>query len=525
MTHRQHAVRVIGLMAIAAGMLITMAVRADLIFADGLRYIEQAQRISRGAISDGLVRSIDHPGYPLAIAAVHTVLDGADPAAWQRAAQAAAVLAGVLLVIPLYLMAIELFGPRIAWLCCLLVYLAPIPCRVMADAMSESTFLLFWTWGLWAAIRFLKEGSLGWLPLLVGCGVSAYLTRPEGMLLPAALVATLVVMPLFPATRLSWPRWGAAFGFLMVAPLCVVGPYVVAKGGLGTKPALARVLGTASTAPPDSVERARPLDPNQSQAKTYFLAVKGTAGALTGAISIPLLAPVALGIWARRSAKALAATRLFLVFIVLGALLALVRLHATCGYCTSRHAILLGLLLIPTAAAGLDWLLRRVPLPTRAPAQGAIREPWAALFAVAAALYLAWSAPSLLRPLNHEGTGYRLAGEWLADRTHAPEDAKVVDGPGWSLFYGKRTGYTFANLNGALGDPQARFVVVREAHLLGPGSYCQIFRDLVRGLQPVLSFPDRPDKTQSRVFLFDRQQLGSPESGVAGREPREKRVR
>ena len=262
-------------MACAAVLLITMMARTDVMFADGLRYIDQAQRISRGEVSDGLFRSIDHPGYPLSIAAVHQVLRGEDPHSWQQAAQAASVLAGVLLVIPLYLVAMELFGPRIAWLGCLLFYLSPIPCRVMADTLSESTFLLFWCWGLWTAIRFLREGWLGWLPPMVAFGALAYLTRPEGLLLPAGMVASLLVMPLFPVTRMSWPRWWGAVGFLVLAPILVVGPYVAAKGGLGTKPAMARILGTAPKAPSDSVDRSRPLDPDQTAAETYVLAVEG----------------------------------------------------------------------------------------------------------------------------------------------------------------------------------------------------------------------------------------------------------
>jgi hypothetical protein len=67
-----------------------------------------------------------------------------------------------------------------------------------------------------------------------------------------------------------------------------------------------------------------------------------------------------------------------------------------------------------------------------------------------------------------------------------------------------------------LDDPQARFVVVREAHLLGPWSYCRFFRELVRGRLPIATFPDRPDKTQSRVFVFDRLQPTSP---LADRQP------
>ena len=121
-----------------------------------------------------------------------------------------------------------------------------------------------------------------------------------------------------------------------------------------------------------------------------------------------------------------------------------------------------------------------------------------------------------MRPINHESEGYRLAGEWLADRSHAPEGAKVVDAPGWSLFYSRRGGYTFANLNGAIDDPQAQFVVVREAHLVGPWGYCKFFRDLVKGRKPIAQFPDKPDKTQCRVFVFDRSQPDPPTPAVAG---------
>jgi len=87
------------------------------------------------------------------------------------------------------------------------------------------------------------------------------------------------------------------------------------------------------------------------------------------------------------------------------------------------------------------------------------------------------------------------------------------------------SGYTFANLFEASRDPQARFVVVREAHLIGPWGYCQFFRDLVRGLQPVAQFPDRPDDKQSRVYLFDRSQPRMPLSAMGDGQPWNKLLR
>jgi hypothetical protein len=281
----------------------------------------------------------------------------------------------------------------------------------------------------------------------------------------------------------------------------------------------------AAQAPADSVERGRPLDPNQSRAKTYSLAIKGTASAVAEAVSIPLLPLAGLGLWRGAAAADRARVRLFLLFIAGGALLALIRLHATNGYCTSRHALLLGLLGILAAADGLNWLLSRLLHLGRGLVGDHRGAPRPVMLTGLAAVYLAWTAPGLLRPLNHEAEGYRLAGEWLADRRRAPEDAKVVDGPAWSLFYGQRTGYTFENLQAALSDPRARFIVVREAHLLGPWGYCQTFRELVRGLEPVASFPAHPHKTQSRVFVFDRQQPASTGTGVAKRGAEQKLTR
>src|SRR5262249_12981898 len=101
-------------MALTAGLLAWLSARTDVLFADALRYVSQAEKIDGGGWAEGLVRSIDHPVYPLAIVAAHRAIGGEGPEAWQSAAQAASVLAGVLLILPLYLVSAELFGSRSA---------------------------------------------------------------------------------------------------------------------------------------------------------------------------------------------------------------------------------------------------------------------------------------------------------------------------------------------------------------------------------------------------------------------------
>ena len=499
----QHGARILGLMALAAGLLGWLLAHTEILFPDGLRYIEQARRLDRGAWADGLLRAVDHPLYPLAIVAVHRELGGERPEDWQRAAQGAAALAGVLLVVPLYLVALELFGPRPAWLGVALTYAVPLTGHVLADALSESTFLLFWTWGLWCALRFLDRGTFGWLPPTIACAALAYLSRPEGLLLPLALVATLAAMPLLRSTRLNWPRWWAAVALLVIGPACLVGPYVAAKGGLGTKPAIQRLLGTAPRSAPDAVERARPLDPNQSTAKTYALAVKATLEAIRDAVTLPLLPLALVGLAACWPFTARARVWLFLAIMDAAAVLALVRLHATGGYCSPRHALVLALLVIPTAAAGLDLLFRSVTIPGRWLGLGEGRfTPGPAVWAAVLAALVGWDAAETLAPMNARFGGYRQAAADLARRD--PSGSRVVDVTGWVQFYGQRPGYSFANLVEAPADRDLRWVVVRESHLVGPWWYCGRLQALVAGRAPVASFPARPTAGQARVLLFDR---------------------
>jgi hypothetical protein len=496
--------RIGALLAVAAVLLGWLIARSEIMFADGLRYIGQAQRIDGGALAEGLLKSVDHPAYPLAIVAVHRALGGRDPVAWQLAAQVAAAAAGVLLVIPLYLLAWELCGERSAWLGVLLYFASPLTGHVFADTLSESTFLLFWTWGFWAALRFLREGTFGWLPLTVAFGCFAYLSRPEGLLLPAAMVVSLASIPLLKSTRLYWPSWWKAVGFLVLGPALLVGPYIALKGGLDTKPAVARLLGTAPKSAADAVERARKLEADQSTLETYAEAAKAVVEAVRDCVSLPLVALAVWGIWLSRPFAPRARVWLFVGIVIVAAVLALIRLHATGGYCAGRHAMVIGQILILAAGHGLDGALRGIKIPGRFVGLGDGRfSAGPAVWLLVLGGYFIWVAPSIREPIGAGFGGYRQAGAFLAE--HVPPGAKIVDVTGWSQYYSQRPGYTFANLIEAYGDHEVRWVVAREAHLKGPWWYCEKLRQLVADLQPVETYAGRQGKHSVRIFVFDRR--------------------
>ena len=493
-----HVARVVGLMVLSGVAFGWLAAHAEILFADGLRYIAQAKQFSSGSWLDVLRRGIDHPVYPFAVSVMHGLLGLSEaPEAWQRAAQAASVAASVLLAIPLYLLVRELFGDRLAFPSCLLFYGMPLSGHVFADTLSESTFLLFWTAGLWASLGFLRSGRVRYVPWIVIASALAYLTRPEGLLLPAALLGTIALCPRWVFAGLG-RRGVAVLALLVVGPVCLVGPYVVMKGGLGTKPSIARLLGTAPKSAAHAVERQRPLDPGQSVAKTYILAGRAAFKAITESITWPLVPFFVLGLIVLRPREASARQWRLLAVIGVASVLALIRLHATGGYCSPRHAMILMIVAIPTAASGFAWILDG--LTGASPVWH--RLGWAA----ALALLVVGQRSELLLPVNAGLGGYREAGRWLA--THSREGGRVVDVTGWSQYYGGREGYTFENLIAASSDRAARWVVAREAHLKGPWEYCARLRALVEGLPPVAEFRGTSgDARPTRVYLFDRQPL------------------
>jgi hypothetical protein len=310
------------------------------------------------------------------------------------------------------------------------------------------------------------------------------------------------------STRLNWPRWWAAIGFLVIGPACLVGPYVAIKGGLATKPAVARWLGVAPRSAPFAVERERPLDPNQSTVKTYLVATRAMAQAVRTAVTLPLLPLAMVGLAAAWPPGRRARSWLFVTIILLSAPLALIRLHATGGYCSPRHAMVVALPLIAAAAFGLTCVLKAVTIPGSwlGLDEGRYRAgPVVWLLALAGLAAVHGSA--LVAPINSGFAGYRAAGAWLAE--HVPPEQRVVDVTGWSLFYGRRSGSTFANLIESVADPATRWIVVREAHLHGPWTYCDQLRTLVAGLRPVAAFPEVSQPREAQVYIFDR--LAKPE--------------
>jgi 4-amino-4-deoxy-L-arabinose transferase-like glycosyltransferase len=471
----------------------------------GLRDIHQAEQMDRGAWRDGLARGIDHPLQPILIVAAHHLVGGDGPGSWQRAALVLCFTSGVLLVIPIYLFTLELFGSETAWLACLVTIANPIMGYVVLNVLSESTFLLWWTFGLWAAVRFLREGQFFWLPLAIAFGALGYLTRPEGMLLPLALAASLLILPFSRATRINWPRWWRALAFLVGGLVILVGPYIAVKGSLGTKPPIAQVLGLAPQAHSLALEREAPLSPGQTAIETYKGAMIRVLEVFRDAVTVPLVpfAFVGIVLTGRNAFRARAA--LFLAIVLAASAVALLRLHATAGYCTPRHALIPGMLLTIASAHAIAEIVRRISIPGRwlGTANERLR-PGPAVWAVLLAVLVV--VPNLrdLGPINPGPYSiYHDTGLWLARHTKRHE--QVLDLTDWSLYFSRRSGYNFADLYEAPVDPRTRWIVVREGQIKGLAPCRQVIRELIGGRQPVAQLPPAAASNQMKIQIYDRQ--------------------
>jgi hypothetical protein len=478
-----------------------LASGTEVMFADGLRYVAQAQKIERGWWSEAVAHAVDHPVYPLAVAAVHRLWGENSPIAWQSAAQVASTIAGVLLVVPIYLLALEFYGAQTAWLACLLTFLVPLTGHVLADVLAEGTFLLFWMTGCWTALRFLSEGRQSWLVATVAFAGLAYMTRPEGLLLSVALAATLGLIVCRSSLRFSWAAWRRSILLLVAGPLLIAGPYIAIRGSIGTKPAVARLLGVSAQSHAMAVERERPLDPDQSTWTTYVVAGRAAIRAVHGSVPWPLLVLAIFSVCATGGNADQGRKVLFLSLILIGWLAALIRLHATGGYCTPRHAMIIAFPMIAAAAHGLNYLVGRSTIRILPRAVDNRAMLGGALIGCSLVAMVVFYGHALIAPINPGFRGYRQAGEWLA--AHTPRDARVLDVKGWASFYGERAGYGFEEIAQALHDPALGWVVAHDALLVGPWSYCEALRRVVGNRPPIKSFPAARQPGSAQVHIFE----------------------
>lgn len=157
------------------------------ISADGVGYVTAARSLLRGDFAPLTVYGVVYPSL--------TALVSTTGINTETAGRLVSAFMGSLLVVPLYLLARDMFDRKVGAIACILV-IACQPLRSWAgEVMTQATYitlLVTWYWLLWRAYR---RGAIHWSIAAGAVAGLSYLTRPES-LIAFVLMAPLLLLPL-----------------------------------------------------------------------------------------------------------------------------------------------------------------------------------------------------------------------------------------------------------------------------------------------------------------------------------------
>lgn len=507
------------IMLLAAGLHLLGMARAQLPAQDGLKFIRVARQFRQRPWIDVIRGTDQHPLYPAAIALAEpaaAALVGPGPDSWRIAAQGVSALASIALLLPLFGLSRALFGAGVAALACLIFAVLPLPTEVGHDTLGDSLALLAFT----AALYFGQDAlSRGKTAAYLACGLAAglgYLTRPEALVAPLAVILTggldLARRRIRDGGRSAARGATGRLAVLGLAFLVMVGSYALVKGEISEKLPLRLELGLRPSSPPRKLVAATRTgldDPRldfsakEESGHGSHLAVGVTITKLLSRWSedlgwiFPLFVAWGL-VRVRAREEGAVASRLLLTYS-LAYVAILVRHASVLGYLSNRHALTLVIAALPWAAAGVAICANR--------AGGWFRPGLARGLGIAGLVALIGVGVGMQLKTPHLSRwGHREAGRWLAGHA-GPADA-VLDTRGWAAFVaGRVDAYDSWHIRQALSDARLRYVVVGEDELAASSRRAATLRALLDyAAEPAASFPESPGGTGVgvRVFRFHR---------------------
>ena len=414
----------------------------EILARDGIGFIEIAQRLESESWSTVLREAPQHPLYPVHILWTAKVYRGlisrplTNPD-WQQCAHAANVLMGVLMSIPLFLLCRRLVGAWTAFGAVLLFTVLPVPAQVTSDTLSEGSYLCWCAVALWLLAEGLCRGTWVWF---AGAGLAsglAYLTRPEGAVLPIAGLTVLAWTWLRDRKPGGWRRSLAAALSLSLVTCATVAPYWLTIGKLGGKNTFNQMLGNSSAC----------LVTGQSawlMATRFQPGVDGLAWDDVTPLFVAAVVVKEVGKGTHYTGLGLAVVGLVLFFRTVGTdrdrrriglLLAAVIIINTiilywlgwrAHYLSERHTVLIVLSLCPFMMITIARLGRIPKLAERVP----YLAPLTLVLLVGVAM-----VPNL-KPRHQQRLAHRSAGEWLA--AHWQPGDHLTDPYGYATFYAGR---------------------------------------------------------------------------------------
>lgn len=417
----------VAILLAALGVRVYLASNTETISRDTCTFVWFAQALAHDGVT-AVEQHDQHPLYPVTILLVRELLHprgviAGDNAGWATAAVISACVAGLACIIAMWALTRFLFGPRVALVAALFTAVLPELAGYSADGLSDPLHLLLYLAALAVGVRGVTHGSLAALTAAGVLSGLAFLTRPEG---------AGVALVLAPACLLSGGsdpvrRRMARAALVLVGFGVIAGPYMVVTDSIVRKKALGELFqlqdAEATAAAPIQATVAS-ADSTSAFGALVLIVRKWVRTCRVVYFVLGVLGAAVLR-WppGRRAA---CATLTAAGVVHFGVLMLLVLNFNYGEDLSQRHTLVLAALLLPWAAAGLDWIVRRV-CERRPTANGAVVWTIALVVAIAPTSY--W----LLRLRNPDTAHLAKAGRWLAE--HRPEAALVLSSEPRVAFY------------------------------------------------------------------------------------------
>jgi 4-amino-4-deoxy-L-arabinose transferase-like glycosyltransferase len=488
------------LFVLGLGSRLWVIARTDVAARDSIGFIRYALRLEREPLM-AVLRDSEHPPiYPATVMLVswpvRAVCGNSDCDTMVLSCQLASVLMTALSIFPLVLLGRELGGRRAAWIAVGLILTLPAWLRLTSDGLSEGTFLFWLATALWLGCRGVrKPGPV----VFAGCGLAAgiaYLARPEGAEVVAAVGVVLLARQSFATVRQPWTRVGVQAAALATGLLIFVGPYAAVIGGLSNKNSVRGTIG-APINDPDG------LLPQYGSAATrgvlaawfhesgglsprWVWAARSLALETGRAFQYVGLGLAIVGLFVLRPRMGAGPAWAVLAVLVAAHTIVLCRMASLSGYLSERHTLLFVIAGSFPAAAAIVWCGRFLPR---------ISSGYVTAGLAAAGMLLA--SPALVKPLHSNRAGHKAAGKWLA-RTIQENDA-ILDPFDWAEFYAGRL-----EAKTTTEKPERLFVILEQnenphsrlSHL-GGAKVCAKLGS------PVYQWPEKVALAKAEVIVYE----------------------
>lgn len=401
------------------------------------------------------------PGFPLAVLATsHVVRPLTDldlPDAMLLSAQITGAIASVLLVFPTYWLGRMLFNKWAGFLAALVFQVLPVSVAVTTEGLGEGPFFLCVAMALLFGVRTVRKPGIGGFLL---CGLAtgcAYLVRPEGMVVGAAV--GLVIVGLAAIRRWAVGESAGRLTALIVGTLLPAIPYMLLIGGITNKPTGRNLLPSFNIWE-KKFQKAHADSPalfaswydatKHGGLETWLVRAAWEEGSKAFHHAPLFLAVIGLAVAARRFRRE---PELWVPVLYGGLMLVAAMGMAWRGqtiegtvernhYLSERHMLALAYVGCLFAAAGiqaLPGLLARISLVGKWPGHPAV--------AVVLAIAVVGSCVPKMVKLRHEDrVGHREAGRWL--KGNLTDADTLIDPFEWAQFYAERSLRTIP------GDPK-----------------------------------------------------------------------